>query len=51
MRPGNDVVIVRGEFNPKKVFQLLADILGDRYGMEVTVTDVIRKEDLKEEAG
>ena len=51
MRPGNDITILRGVFDPKQVFQLLADILGDRYGVEVTVTDVIRKEDLKEETG
>lgn len=46
-----DTVIVRGEFDPMKVFQALADIIGERNGMEITVTGIKKTEETEEGAG
>ncbi|WP_434310194.1 hypothetical protein [Hominifimenecus sp. rT4P-3] len=46
-----DTVIVRGELDPKKIYQALADVAGDRTGMEITVTRVVKTEKAKEGAG
>lgn len=45
-----DTVIVHGEFDPIKVYQALADIIGERNGMVITVTGV-KKVETKEGAG
>lgn len=45
-----DTVIIRGEFDPVKVYQALADVIGERNGLEITVTGV-KKIDTKEDAG
>lgn len=34
----------------RKAFQALADIIGDRYGMNIQVTEVKRKEEAEESA-
>lgn len=46
-----DTVIFRGELDPKKIYQALADIVGDRTGMEIIVTDVKKVEKAQEGAG
>ncbi len=48
-----DVVTMTGNFDPQKVFQALADIIGDRNGLEIKVVSVSKKGDKadKEKAG
>lgn len=50
---GKDVVTTQGTFDPRKVFQALADIIGDRNGLEIKVVSVSKKGDKgeKEKAG
>jgi len=46
-----DIVIVHGEVDPQKIFQSLANIIGDRHGTKITVTGVRKAEETKEETG
>ena len=46
-----DVVTMTGNFDPQKVFQALADIIGDRNGLEIKVVSVSKKVKESEKAG
>lgn len=45
-----DEVMVRGEFNVTRAFELLAEIIGDREGVDVKVKSVKKKEGATKEA-
>lgn len=47
----SDTVTIRGTFDPLKAYQSLARIIGDRYGVEITVKSVKKESEPKEKAG
>lgn len=40
-----DTITVHGELNVRRAYELLGEILGDRYGVEVKVKSIRKKED------
>lgn len=46
----SDTVAVKGEFDAEKAFEMIAEIIGDREGMEIRLKSIRKKTEKNEPA-